>query len=75
MSKIDKLIQKIYSDTAISYDEIERILLKLGYKLTVKGSHHTFRKTGNLSITMKKRKRLLGYQVKEIKEALKDHGY
>ncbi len=38
-------------------------------------SHHVFRKPNYKSISIKKRKELLSYQIKELKQVLLDHGY
>jgi predicted RNA binding protein YcfA (HicA-like mRNA interferase family) len=45
MSKIQKLIEKILEGkTTVSYTEAETLLLKLGFKIGIRGSHHVFRK-------------------------------
>ena len=75
MSKIEKLIQKIFDHQQVSYSDAEKILLGLGYGLKIKGSHHVFRKNGYKHVTIKKRPQLLPYQLKDLEEVLKDHGY
>ncbi len=76
MSKKDKLIQKIFANAQISYEDAESILLSLGFAYTVTGSHHVFRKLGYFrNITLKKRSQLLTYQIKMLKEVLIYHGY
>lgn len=75
MSAFDKLLQKIFLGSQISYDDAQRILLKLGYEFSVRGSHHTFRKSGFRNVILKKRSQLLAYQIKELKEVLTEHGY
>lgn len=76
MSTLDKLIKKFFSDATISYNEAESILLKLGFQVRISGSHHIFNKAGyTKNITLKKRSRLLPYQIKMIKEVLQDHDY
>ncbi len=76
MSKKEKLIQKILTGKNITYKDAENILLQLGFQLKMRGSHHNFRKTGyNKTISIKKRPQLLAYQVEDLKEVLKDHGY
>jgi len=48
----------------------------LGFEVIVCGSHHVFRKKGyGKNISIKKRTELLPYQVRDIKEVLRDHGY
>lgn len=76
MSKEKKLVEKIFQDRNVSYHDAEKILLKLGFALEIKGSHHIFRKNGCAkNISIKKRSQLLPYQREMLKEVLKDHGY
>jgi predicted RNA binding protein YcfA (HicA-like mRNA interferase family) len=75
MSKTEKLIQKIFAYQDVSYKEAEKLLLDLGYELKVCGSHHVFRMVGHRHITLKKRPQLLPYQIADLQEALRDHGY
>lgn len=76
MSKIEKLVKKILSGQSVSYDEVEKLLLRLGFDLNVRGSHHVFRKNGyGKNISLKRRSELLAYQLEDLKEVLKDHGY
>lgn len=75
MTITDKLIQKIFNGTQVSYSDVEKILFMLGYTLKIRGSHHGFRKPGFTPITIKKRTQLLPYQIKDIQEALLEHGY
>ena len=75
MGKIDKLIFKILrgnSDSNIGFDEIKNLLIRLGFDLRVKGSHHIFRRAGveekiNLQSDGAKAK---PYQVKQIRAIL-----
>jgi predicted RNA binding protein YcfA (HicA-like mRNA interferase family) len=76
MSKLEKLIEKILQGRNISYDDAEKILLKLGFDVEVCGSHHVFRKKGYIkNVSIKRRTQLLPYQLRELKEVLRDHGY
>lgn len=75
MSKIEKLIQKIFSWQQISYKDAEGLLFSLGYELKINGSHHVFRKQGHKHVTIKQRPQLLAYQITDLQEVLKDHGY
>jgi len=76
MSKVDKLIQKILEGRQTSYEDAERILLFLGFDLEICSSHHIFRKKGYKSnISIKKRSQLQKYQIKDLREALINHGY
>lgn len=74
MSTHDKLIQKIFAGSSISYDEAEKILLGFGYKLRISGSHHVFSKACYKTIVLKKRSQFLRYQVKALQEALIENG-
>ena len=76
MSKRDKLIQKILKGNNVSYQEAENLLLELGFQLKITGSHHIFRKKEyTKTVSIKKRPLLFPYQVKDLQEVLKDHGY
>jgi len=76
VSKLDKLIEKIFSGSTITYQEAEKLLLFLGFDLEISSSHHNFRKIGyEKTITIKKRKELLPYQIHELRKALVKHGY
>ena len=76
MSKLEKLIEKIFQGRDVSYEEAENLLLKLGFDIDIRGSHHIFRKKGYAkNISLKRRSQLHPYQLKELKEVLLDHGY
>ena len=76
MSKLQKLIEKILEGRNVSYEEAERLLIQLGFKIRVKGSHHVFFKDNYLkNVSIKRRSQLLAYQIRELKEVLRDHGY
>ena len=77
MSSRDKLIHKILTGTKnITFDEVRALLLWLGFKERVRGSHFGFHDDAmGLNITIKRRKELLAYQVHEAREVLKKHGY
>jgi predicted RNA binding protein YcfA (HicA-like mRNA interferase family) len=76
MSKLQKLVQKILDGRDVSYDEAESLLLKMGFELDVRGSHHIFRKDGYpRNISIKRRPQLFPYQLADLREVLRDHGY
>ena len=76
MSKLDKLIKKILNGKNVSYDDAENILITLGFQLKISGSHHIFRKPQyQKTVSIKIRPQLMPYQVNDLKEVLKDHGY
>jgi hypothetical protein len=76
MSSEEKIIQKIFEGRKVSYKDVERVLLNLGFELNIKGSHHIFRKKGCFyNISLKRRSELVRYQIKIVQEVLEDHGY
>ena len=76
MTQYDKLISDVLDGKRVSYKDAEKLLLRLHFKLSVSGSHHIFRKEGyHRSVSLKRRAELLTYQVKMLREVLKDHGY
>jgi len=69
-------VQKILKGRDVSYDEAEKLLLKLDFQLEIRGSHHLFRKQGYLrNVSIKRRSQLLPYQITDLREVLRDHGY
>jgi virulence-associated protein VapD len=49
VGKYDKLLFQILrgtSDANIGFDDLRRLLLRLGFEERIRGSHHTFRKEG-----------------------------
>lgn len=76
MSGFDKLVKKILRGQQVSYKDAEKILLTLGFEYKVTGSHHVFRKVGSrYNISLKKRPKLLAYQITLLQEVLLNHGY
>lgn len=58
----------------VSYDEAETLLLKLGFTVRSRGSHHVFSKDGyEKNISVKNRSELLPYQLRLIKEAIESY--
>lgn len=76
MGKLEKVTAKILNESDVSYQEAESVLLKLGFEMDVRGSHHVFRRKGYFrNVSIKRRPQLLPYQIKDLKEVLQDHGY
>ena len=49
MAKYDRLLRQILRGTAdanISFDDLRRLLRRLGFDERIRGSHHVFRKPG-----------------------------
>ena len=75
MGKYDKLLIKILrgtSDQNIDFEELRKLLLKLGFEERIKGSHHILTKDGieeilNIQPKMGKAK---AYQVKQIRNVI-----
>jgi len=66
---------KIKNDQAVSYEEGESLLLKLGFRVRLPGSSHfIFWKEGyEKNIALKKRSRRLAYRMRLLGEVLKDY--
>ena len=75
MSKFDKIIDRILSgssDANIDFDELLKVLQKLGFQLRVKGSHHILFKEGVIEIIniQSKSGKAKPYQVKQIRNLI-----
>ena len=75
MSKADKVLEKVMSgrnDANISFDEICRMLMKLGYAVhPTKGSHVVFQKGTDFLNLQNNHGQAKAYQVRQIREQLK----
>lgn len=75
MGKYEKLLEQILlgsSDANIEFDELCQLLLRLGFEMRVRGSHHIFRKQGvqeriNLQRDGSKAK---VYQVRQVRSVI-----
>jgi predicted RNA binding protein YcfA (HicA-like mRNA interferase family) len=75
MGKHDKLLLQILqgrSDANVSFDDLRRLLLHLGFEERIRGSHHMFRKSGveekiNLQREGSKAK---VYQIRQVRNIL-----
>jgi predicted RNA binding protein YcfA (HicA-like mRNA interferase family) len=75
MGKHDKLLLQILqgrSDANVSFDDLRRLLLHLGFEERIRGSHHMFRKSGveekiNLQREGSKAK---VYQIRQVRNVL-----
>lgn len=75
MGKQEKLLQLILSgraDANIEFDELRRLLTRLGFEQRIKGSHHMFRISGieekiNLQRSGSQAK---PYQVKQVRDVI-----
>ena len=75
MGKYSKLREKIFSgttDSNIDFGELCQLLLRLGFKLRVKGGHHIFAKDGIAEIInlQPKGSKSKPYQVKQVRRIL-----
>lgn len=78
MSKAQKLLVKILqaaSDQNVSFNELCNLLLSLGFKQRIKGSHHIFYKEDIIEIIniQPKGSKAKAYQVKQIRDILIKH--
>ncbi len=75
MGRIDKFIFKVLrgmSDSNISFEELKLLLLKLGFQVRIRGSHHVFRKEGieeKINI-QKDGSKAKSYQVRQVRNIL-----
>jgi len=75
MNKHDKLLLQILqgrADANVTFDDLRRLLLHLGFEERIRGSHHIFRKSGveekiNLQRDAGKAK---VYQVRQVRNIL-----
>ena len=76
MSKYEKLLEKIQSlDKGLRFDQLEKVLVRLGYKPENPGSSHvTFRKDGRASITIPMHEPIKQVYVKMVRAILKQEG-
>lgn len=76
MSKYEKLFEKIKNlDKGLRFDQIEKVLVRMGYKPENPGSSHvTFRKDGKVPITIPMHEPIKQVYVKKVCEILKQEG-
>ena len=76
MSKFEKLVQQILrgsSDKNIDFDDLCKLLKKLGFEERIKGSHHIFTKDGVeeiINIQTLSHNKAKAYQVKQVRELI-----
>ena len=75
MSQYEKLVQQILSgrqDNSILFSEAVSIMIKLGFSLRKKGSHHIFTKEGIIEIInlQPDGSKAKAYQVKQIRNLM-----
>jgi len=79
MGKLEKLIEKIIkADKNLRFDELAKVLVRLGYTQYQPkrgGSHYTFRKDGNMPITIPKANPINKAYVELVRDALIEEGY
>lgn len=80
MSKLKKLIDKILrgaSDANIDFEDLRRLLLRLGFQERIRGSHHIFSKDNveeiiNLQTSVGNKAK--SYQVKQVRGIMLNYG-
>ena len=75
MTRRDKDLNRILDaryDSNIDFETVVRVLLRLGYTVRVRGSHHSFRKTGvPAAITLVAHGRQAsGYQIRQVRRVI-----
>lgn len=75
----DRLIRRILegrSDANIRFDELRRLMLRLGFEESIRGSHHIYRKPGqNFIIDLQPRRGMAKpYQVRQLRGIFTDYG-
>ena len=60
------------ADANIRFDDLRRLLIRLGFAERIKGSHHIFRKTGvrERLVLQPEGNRAKAYQVRQVRRAL-----
>jgi len=79
MTKYDKMIAKVLSgrsDTNIDFDELRRLLMRLGFSERIRGSHHLFVRTGIDNLVNLQRDGNLAkpYQVRQVRTVITTYG-
>ena len=71
MSKLDKLLERIYAlSKDLRFDELQKVLESYGYEMNAPrsgSSHYTFRKSGCQPITIPKHEPIKKVYVKMVK--------
>jgi predicted RNA binding protein YcfA (HicA-like mRNA interferase family) len=75
MSKLEKILYKVLqgtSDKNIPFKDLKSLMLALGFKERIKGSHHIYTKDGILEILnlQPKDSKSKPYQVKQVREVI-----
>jgi len=75
MSKYEKLLEKILlgtSDANIPFDGLCQMLVRLGFRCRIKGSHHIFSRNDVTEILnlQPKGSNAKSYQVKQVRDAI-----
>lgn len=78
MSRSEKLRRKIMeseSDAGISFEDLRNFLLSLGFEERIRGSHHSFRKSGvrekpNIQRDGSKAK---AYQIRQVRTMVREN--
>jgi len=79
MGKYEKLLTTLLrgtSDAAIDFDDLRRLLKRLGFEERVRGGHHSFRREGiEEKINLQRDNRhAKPYQVRQVRGVILKHG-
>ena len=78
MGKYEKLLSRILrggSDKNIEFDDLRRLLKRLGFEERIRGSHHIFRKSGMIEKVNLQRNgnKAKAYQVRQVRKVIIDY--
>lgn len=78
MSKWDKLIERILSggsDANLRFDDVSQLLLRIGYQVKVRGSHHIYERVSWPTLNLQPRGgHVKPYQARQVRAALTKMG-
>ena len=80
MSKLKKLIDKILrgtSDANIDFEDLRRLLLRLGFQERIRGSHHVFYRNNVeeiINLQSSAGNKAKSYQVKQVRGIILNYG-
>jgi predicted RNA binding protein YcfA (HicA-like mRNA interferase family) len=79
MSREEKLLERLRDfsrDKNWEFDELCRLLQRLGFEMRISGSHHFFRRAGMSDIVnlQPHQSRAKPYQVRQVREVLSANG-
>lgn len=79
MAKHEKLLQRILlgkSDSSVSFEDLRKLLIYLGFVERIRGGHHIFVKEGVMDmINLQRDKKMAkAYQVRQVRSVIVQYG-